>query len=132
MNESNTSQYQQFVWRRLSEPFEIRGHEFPSWLWWLVLGAILLAAFFYVAWMYVKDSRGVGPWWAIFLGLLRSTVYVLLAIVFMMPAEQTWEETRVMGKVLVLADVSPSLTGVTDAVSTGKAGEKLPTRQDKV
>jgi hypothetical protein len=132
MNDVNTSQYQQFVWRRLSEPLEVRGHEFPSWLWWLVLGVILFTAFFYVAWMYIKDSRGVGPWWAIFLGLLRSTVYVLLAIVFLLPAEQTWEETRVMGKVLVLFDASNSLTKVADYAPGGNPGTKLQTRQDKV
>ncbi len=133
MNEANnTSTYQEFVWRRLSEPLTIRGHDFPSWLWLVILSAVLLAGFVYIIWMYVKDSRGVGPWWAIFLGTLRACVYVLLAGVFLLPAKQTWEETRVMGKVLVLVDTSPSMTKVMDDIPSGKNDEKLSTRQDKV
>ncbi len=133
MNEANnTSTYQELVWRRLSEPLTIRGHDFPSWLWLVILSAVLLAGFVYIIWMYIKDSRGVGPWWAIFLGTLRACVYVLLAGVFLLPAKQTWEETRVMGKVLVLVDTSPSMTKVMDDIPSGKSDEKLSTRQDKV
>ncbi len=29
MNEANTTQYQEWVLRRLSEPLTIRGHDFP-------------------------------------------------------------------------------------------------------
>ena len=42
--------------------------------------------------MYVKDSRGVGPCWATFLGLLRGAVYVILALVFLLPAWQAGGE----------------------------------------
>ena len=99
MNEANnTATYQELVWRRLSEPLTIRGHDFPSWLWLAILSAVLLAGFVYIIWMYVKDSRGVGPWWAIFLGTLRACVYVLLAIIFLLPAKQTWEETARYGQ----------------------------------
>ena len=133
MNDANnTSTYQELVWRRLSEPLTIRGHDFPSWLWLVILSAVLLAGFVYIIWMYIKDSRGVGPWWAIFLGTLRACVYVLLAGVFLLPAKQTWEETRVMGKVLVLVDTSPSMTKVMDDIPSGKSDEKYLTRQDKV
>ncbi|HEY7327458.1 MAG TPA: VWA domain-containing protein [Gemmataceae bacterium] len=133
MNEANnTSTYQEYVLRRLSEPLTIRGHDFPSWLWLLILAAVLLAGVVYIVWMYVKDSRGVGPWWAIFLGTLRACVYVILACVFLLPAKQTWEETRVMGKVLVLVDTSASMTKGIDDIPSGKGEEKLPTRQDKV
>ncbi len=133
MNEANNvSTYEEIVWRRMSEPLSVGGHEFPGMLWLVILGLILLAGFVYIVWMYVKDSRGVGPWWAIFLGTLRSCVYILLALVFMLPAKQTWEETRVMGKVLVLFDASPSMTKVIDDIPTGKGGDKLQTRQDKV
>jgi hypothetical protein len=133
MNEANnTSTYQEYVLRRLSEPLTIRGHDFPSWLWLVILSAVLLAGFVYIIWMYVKDSRGVGPWWAIFLGTLRACVYVLLAGVFLLPAKQTWEETRVMGKVLVLVDTSASMTKVMDDIPSGKNDEKYATRQDKV
>lgn len=133
MNEANNiSTYQELVWRRLSEPLTVRGHDFPGLLWLFILGAVLLTGFVYVVWMYVKDSQGVGPWWAIFLGLLRSCVYGLLAVVFLLPAQQTWEETRVMGKVLVLFDASPSLTKVIDDIPSGRGNDKLQTRQDKV
>ncbi|HEY7422968.1 MAG TPA: VWA domain-containing protein [Gemmataceae bacterium] len=133
MNEANnTSTYQEFVLRRLSEPLTIGGHEFPWWVWPMILIAVLSAGFVYIVWMYVKDSRGVGPWWATFLGMLRTAVYLLLAGVFLLPAKQSWEETRVMGKALVLLDTSPSMTKVLDDVPTGKPGEKLRTRQDKV
>jgi hypothetical protein len=132
MNEANTSTYQEWVLRRLSDPLTIRGHEFPWWVWPLLLGSILVAGLFYILWMYVKDSRGVGLGWAGFLALLRMSVYLLLAAVFLLPAKQTWEETRVMGKTLVLLDTSASLTKVADAPTTGNAGEKLRTRQDDV
>jgi hypothetical protein len=133
MNDANnTSTYQELVWRRLSEPLTVRGHDFPSWLWLMILGGVLVAGLFYIVWMYVKDSRGVGPWWAIFLGTLRACVYFLLAVIFLLPAKQTWEETRVMGKVLVLVDASPSMTKVMDDIPTGKSDDKLQTRQDKV
>jgi hypothetical protein len=133
MNETNNvSTYEEMVWRRLSEPLTVRGHDFPGLVWLFILGAILLAGFVYIIWMYFKDSRGVGPWWAIFLGSLRTSVYILLAIVFLLPAKQTWEETRVMGKVLVLFDASPSMTKVIDDIPTGKGDDKLLTRQDKV
>ena len=132
MNEANTSTYQEWVLRRLSEPLTIRGHEFPWWVWPLLLGSILVAGLFYIIWMYVKDSRGVGLGWAGFLAVLRMSVYILLAGVFLLPAQQTWEETRVMGKTLVLLDVSASLTKVADAPTSGKASEKLRTRQDDV
>ena len=99
----------------------------------MILGLVLTAGFFYIVWMYVKDSRGVGPWWAGFLGSApHAASTLLLAGVFLLPAKQTWEETRVMGKVLVLLDTSPSLTKVIDDMPTGKGGEKLRTRQDKV
>lgn len=133
MNEANnTSTYQELVWRRLSEPLTVRGHDLPSWVWLVVLGAVLLAGFVYIGWMYVRDSRGVGSWWAIFLGTLRACVYVLLAGVFLLPAKQTWEETRVRGKVLVLVDSSASMTKVIDDIPSGTSGDKPRTRQDKV
>jgi uncharacterized membrane protein len=132
MNEANTSQYQQFVWRRLSEPIELFGRDWPPALWLVVLGLVLATAFTYVVFMYIRDSRGIGGIWATFLALLRSAVYALLAVVFLMPALQTWEETKQQSKVIVLLDPSNSMTQVIDDVPTGAPGEKLRTRQDKV
>lgn len=131
MNEA--TQTTEFVLRRLTEPLRFFGYE-PRPIWWLViLGVVLALGFFYVGWMYVKDSRGVGPWWAIFLGLLRCSVYLILAAVFLLPAYQSWEETESRSKVVVLFDVSPSVTSIIDDIPTeSQPLAKLPTRQDKV
>jgi hypothetical protein len=131
MNEANVAQTKEIVYRRLSEPFEFFGHELPAELWLVILGLVLLTAFFYVGWMYVKDSRAVGAPWAIVLGLLRSSVYALLAWVFLLRAEQTWEQSQSQAKVIVAFDVSNSL-GQVDDIPTGTPGEKLRSRQDKV
>src|SRR5260370_39044938 len=83
----------EFVWQRLQEPLRVFGREAPYWsrpgeAWLVVLGVILLLALFYVCWMYIKDSRGVGLAWASILGLLRIAVYALLALVFLLPSKQ--------------------------------------------
>jgi hypothetical protein len=135
MNESNTSQFREFVLRRLTEPLQVDLHfvrfEMPGFAWAVILGLILIVALVYVVWMYIKDSRAVGIGWAFLLGTLRTCVYVLLAGVFLLPAEQSWEEVRLQSKVLVLFDVSGSLSSIDD-IPTGKPNEKLQTRQDKV
>jgi hypothetical protein len=134
MNDNTPVQITEQVYRRLEEPVRLFGHDLrPDVFWITVLVLVLLAAFIYVGVMYSRDSKGVGPWWAAFLGLLRSTVYVLLAGVFLLPAVQTWEETEVRSKVLVLFDVSGSVSAVIDDIPDERTPvEKLPTRQDKV
>jgi uncharacterized membrane protein len=134
MNDTSPTQFTEQIYRRLEEPVRLFGRDLrPDVFWITVLVFVLVAAFVYVGFMYARDSRGVGPWWAAFLGLLRSTVYVLLAGVFLLPAIQTWEETEVRSKVLVLFDVSGSVTAVVDDVPDAQTPiEKLPTRQDKV
>jgi hypothetical protein len=131
MNESAATQYKQIVYRRLAEPVDLFGFELPSQLWLVLLAIILVAAFFYTGWMYLRDSRSVGPWWASLLGLLRASVYVLLAWVFLLRAEQTWEERQTHSKVVVGIDVTGSM-GTIDDVPTGRSGEKLFSRQEKV
>jgi hypothetical protein len=134
MNDTNPTQFTEQVFRRLEEPVRLFGHDLrPDVFWIAVLVLVLLAAFIYVGMMYARDSRGVGPWWAAFLALLRSSVYVLLAGVFLLPAVQTWEESEVRSKVLVLFDVSGSVSAVVDDIPDERTPvEKLPTRQDKV
>src|SRR5262245_35990904 len=133
MNEATTSQTTEFVLRRLTDPLRLFGADLPPTLWLAVLGVVLAAGFFYVGWMYVKDSRGVGPWWATFLGLLRSSVYVILAAVFLLPAYQSWEESESRSKVVLLFDASLSVTNTVDDIpSETQPLAKLPTRQDKV
>jgi hypothetical protein len=134
MNENTPTQFTEQVYRRLEDPVRLFGYDLPPGIFWItVLCLVLAAAFVYVGLMYARDSRGVGPWWAMFLGLLRSAVYVILAGVFLLPALQTYEETEVRSKVLVLFDVSGSVTAVVDDIPDENTPfEKLPTRQDKV
>lgn len=132
MNDANISESKHLVFRRLSDPFYFFGREYPSTVWLFVLAAVLLLAFFYVAWMYRKDSQGVGLGWAIFLGILRSLVYMILAIVFLLPGWQTSEDVVTQSKVLILFDVSTSLETRDDLPEEGKSFNQLPTRQDKV
>jgi hypothetical protein len=81
--------------------------------------------------MYVKDSRGVGALWASLLGTLRLCVYGILAWVFLLPATQTYIETRSEGKVLVIFDVSASM-GTSDELPVAGSTQKLRTRADDV
>ncbi len=120
---------EEFVWRRLEDPFKLFGYELPSVVWLVVLAVVLAVAFLYVFWMYVKDSRSIGPWWASLLGLLRTLVYLILAIVFLLPAQQSFVETRSVSKVILLADVSNSMQQ-SDALPTGTPNEKLTTRME--
>src|SRR5207244_1490224 len=50
MNEATTAQTTEFVLRRLADPIRFFGHELPPTLWLVLLGFVLAAAFFYVAW----------------------------------------------------------------------------------
>ena len=133
MNEALTTESHHLVFRRLSDPVNFFGWEFPSTVWLGILAGVLLLAFFYVAWMYRKDSQAVGLGWGIFLGTLRSLVYIILAIVFLLPAWQTSEDVISQSKVLLLFDVSNSILRTYDDIpEDGKPFNSLPTRQDKV
>ena len=46
-------------------------------IWWFLTAFGLTGGFFYVAWMYYRDSHGVGPLWASLLGLLRRRLFAL-------------------------------------------------------
>jgi hypothetical protein len=102
-------------------------------IWWYITAVGLTAGFFYVAWMYYRDSHGVGPLWASLLGLLRATVFTLLAFFFMLPAVREYKDSFIRSKVLVVFDVSGSLVYTIDDVPTNAVPlDKLPTRQDKI
>jgi hypothetical protein len=131
MNEAATSQSKHLIYRRLTDTIDLFGESHSGDWWLLILGLILVAGFFYIGWMYLKDSRSVGPWWASLLGALRACAYLVLAWAFLLLAEQTVEDVEWHSKVLVLLDVSGSM-GAIDDVPTGAAGEKLLSRQEKV
>ena len=95
---------------------------------WLVLtGAIFLLGAFYTIAMYVKDSRTLRWHWAAFLGFLRISVYAILCFVFLLPAFQTYERSEKRSRVIVVLDVSPSVTKVSDEIGS-MPGKKLKTR----
>jgi hypothetical protein len=104
----------------------------PMFSWMVVLVPVLAIALFYVGLMYLKDARSIHPLWAAFLGILRCAVYSILAIVFLLPGCQTYDESITHSKVLFLLDVSDSMGTVDDQPEPGQDPAKLPTRQDKV
>lgn len=101
--------------------------------WMVVLVPMLAIALFYTGMMYIRDARSIHPLWAVFLGLMRCMVYSILAVVFLLPGCQTFEQSVNYPKVMVLFDVSDSLTQVKDDTpSAGQDPKSLLTRQGKV
>jgi hypothetical protein len=98
--------------------------------WFGSLGFTLVCGFIYIAWMYVRDSRSVGWAWATFLGVLRCSVYLILAGIFFQPALQTWEKSETFTKVLILFDISGSM-GQSDHPPTDAVPNPV-TRLDQV
>lgn len=100
--------------------------------WWVVLVPVLLVALVYVALMYVRDAKTIHPVWASFLGLLRCTVYFIIAFVFLLPSFQLYDTLQRNWKTLILFDVSGSMGTIDDLPEVGQDPKLLPTRQDKV
>src|SRR6266851_2353088 len=130
--EPTTTQETEFVWRRLADTLKLFGQEIDGHFWLAILIPVLLIAFAYVIWMYVRDGRPVGWAWASVLGALRIAVYIILALVFLLPAEQTWDRTQTRSKVILLFDVSGSMASKDDLPSEAMPVEKLLSRQDKI
>ncbi len=99
-------------------------------LWYVFCGAVFAIATVYVVWQYVRDSRSIRWYWAMKLALLRLMVYAIVLIVFLLPARQTWERTDKHSRVVLLLDISPSVTQVSDEMSSGP--QRPPTRIDKI
>lgn len=104
----------EFVLRRLSEPFRLGGYDVGPWVWVSIVVAVVVIGLAYVIWMYRRDMRSIAWPWAVLLGCLRSVVYIILAAIFLLPARVTWERSEKNGRVLMLVDVSPSVTTVSD------------------
>jgi hypothetical protein len=100
--------------------------------WFVVLVPVVVVALIYVGLMYVQDARSIHPGWAAFLGALRCTVYAILAVVFLLPGCQNYEAREYHSKVLMLFDVSGSMSTIDDLPEIGQDPAKLPTRQAKV
>src|SRR5262245_18032891 len=132
MNDGNVTQKTELVWRRLEESFRWFGGEADGHWWFAILIPVLLVGLFYVVWMYIRDSKAVGWYWATFLGLLRCTVYALLAVVFLLPARQTYDVVNSQSKVALMLDPSLSMYERDDPPPEGTKAEMMPTRLDKV
>src|SRR5262245_24239648 len=91
----------QFVWRRLEDPIKIPGwQEMSGYLWLPVVAVLIFIGFVYIVWMYSRDAKTIGWLPATLLGMLRATVYAILAVVFMLPAYQNWEESHTHSRVV--------------------------------
>ena len=127
----HSEHYNEFVFRRLEEPFPFFWGQLPESFWLIALILVMAIALVYVVLMYAKDARGVGAGWASFLGVLRLSVYAILAFVFLLPAVQTYVRTESESKVIVVYDVSGSMQ-TSDDLPTGRTDERLTTRQELV
>ena len=99
--------------------------------WLAALASALLVGLSFVVGGYARDARAVRWYWAAPLALLRIGVYALLAGAFLLPAVQTWEKAEKRSKVLLILDVSPSVTQVSDEIASA-GGPKPTTRMAKV
>jgi hypothetical protein len=130
---TGTKQYEEFVFRRTTEPIPFFGFDLPGGLWIFILIVVLLVGFIYVGIMYLRDSKGVGILWAGVLGLLRTGVYLAIAFIFLLPSRQSWEEKTATSKVMVLFDVSGSMVVTRDDLPRdGQDFTALPTRSQKM
>src|SRR5262249_45917205 len=123
----------EFVLRRLGEGFSLFGIELHPLVWVAILTVVLALGIAYVVWMYRKDRASIPLGFAILLALLRVTVYLLLGLAFLLPANQTWERAEKSSRVAILIDVSHSITQVSDELpGPGRSVDQLETRMDKV
>ncbi len=132
MNESTTNHFEVFRLRRLMDPITVFGKELDGWVWLIPLGLLFFIAVVYVIVMYIRDSKSLHPALAVFLAGLRITVYVLLALAFLLPSWQSIDETTLRSKVLVVVDFTLSMHNKDDLPSAQMPVESLPTRLDKV
>src|SRR6516225_6641533 len=126
MMNDGTTQQSEFILRRLSEgPSLFRYELHPGW-WLFGLGVVLILAIAYVVRMYIIDSRSVHPLFAIALGTLRCLVFALLGVAFLLPSCQHWEKAEKSSRMVILLDVSESVTRISDDIpSASRPADKL-------
>ncbi|OWK44312.1 hypothetical protein [Fimbriiglobus ruber] len=123
MNETGQPVETEFVLRRLADPYPLVDWvplfpaEYSPALWIGTTALAVLAGVVVTVFLYLRDARRIGLW-AIPLTLLRVTVFALLGFAFLLPAFQKWETTEKRSRVLVILDVSPSMTQTSDEVSS--------------
>lgn len=128
-----TSYSMEFIWRRLEEPAEWFGQVLdlePRW--WLGIGLpVLVLACLLVLRGYAREGRTIGRGRAGILAGLRMLVYVVVFIVWLLPAMRPVETSQQPSRVLLLCDVSASMH-VTDEPPPEPGEPVPPTRQERV
>jgi hypothetical protein len=117
------------VFRRFDDPLPYVGAEYLPVAWVALVSIAVGIASLFVIWLYWR-SRHVAGFWGIPLTVLRISVFALLGWAFLLPAIQTWEITQKKSRVILVLDVSPSLSEVSDDTATGNVKPK--TRMQKV
>lgn len=97
-------------------------------LWYIFTIGLFAVAMTYVCIQYFRDTRTVRWFWAAKLAIVRTAVYAVLLLVFLLPARQTVETTEKGSRVIILIDISPSMTRVSDDIA--RKGSKTKTRME--
>lgn len=100
-------------------------------LWSLFTGGVFVLGSAFTIALYVRDMRTVKWYWGGALALCRITVYGLLCFAFLLPAVQTFDKSDKRSRVVILLDISPSVTVKSDDVG-GPVGRKPKTRFETV
>ncbi len=132
MNETQPIQQSELIFRRLTEPLNLFGSSYDPIYWLGLLIPLLLLGLAYVVWMYRRDAQSIHWAWASVLGLLRFAVYLILALIFLLPARQNWEQSKRFSRVIVVFDVSPSMTKHSDDPSEAPSGKPPRPRMEQV
>ncbi len=130
MNDQGITRETEIVFRRLADSFPGVSPEMSATAWWALVVGVFAIGTLFVIWMYTKDAKTCRWYVAVPLAVLRILVYALLALAFLLPARQTWETSEKTSRVLILLDVSPSITQISD--ERASAGAKPATRLQKV
>jgi hypothetical protein len=130
----DSNQHIEFLWRRLEEPPELFGMalDFHP-LWWLAIALpLLVLALALVYSIYVRESRSVGWQWGLLLAALRTLAILSLFVIWLLPATRVVESTKQKSRVVMLFDVSASMTQMSDEPPSDIPGQVRRTRQEQV
>lgn len=132
--QGRSEQRMEFIWRRLQEPPEWFGIplSFDPYWWLALLIPLLLLAMVLIFLNYRRESKTIGYLWASVLGLLRTLVCLVIAVVWLLPAMKQVTISEQQSKVALLFDVSASVTEVSDQNTAGEPGAIRLTRQDEL
>ena len=97
-------------------------------MWYSFVAGVFGVGCVFVVLMYIKDAKSIRWFWAAKLAILRIAVYAILCFVFLLPAKQTWERTEKRSRVVVVLDISPSMTRTSDEIDS--RGRAAKTRMD--